>query len=137
LQAEIERLNAIIEKSKENRTIRLFHTKNGHWVADYKSYGFGGSTRGEAIGNAILQNTHHFDITIQNDTHQETLLDYIRRTYQVPAKIGSRVRYTGFVNGQPRIGVITGAEDAYLLVSFDNDREFRLHPTWELEYLTE
>ena len=63
-------------------------------------------------------------------------LDYIRRTYKVPAKRGMRVR----VNGKS--GVIIGGT-ANLKVRFDEPmkgatgRKFRIaacHPLWMIEY---
>lgn len=61
-------------------------------------------------------------------------LQYIRRTYSVPAYRGMRVRYTG--DGTPKDGVIRYARGAYLGVKFDGDQIVRtLHPTWEVEYL--
>jgi len=64
-------------------------------------------------------------------------LDYIRRTYKVPAKRGMRVKIDG------KSGVIVGGS-ANLKVRFDepmksaNGRKFRIgycHPLWKVEYL--
>lgn len=61
-------------------------------------------------------------------------MDYIRRTYGVPAKRGGRVEYTGY--GQPRQGVILGASGPHLRVRLDGDRAtLSMHPTWELRYI--
>jgi hypothetical protein len=55
-------------------------------------------------------------------------LDYIIRTYAVPAKIGGRVEYTG--GKEPKLGTITGASGP------DGAKYAMLfHPTWELKYL--
>ena len=66
-------------------------------------------------------------------------LEYIRKTYGVPAKRGGRVRYT---DGDGAIwnGRITSARGAHLRVLVD-DRvpgyrgRLLLHPTWQIEYL--
>lgn len=57
-------------------------------------------------------------------------LDYIRRTYGVPATEGRRVT----VDGQP--GVITGADrsGARLQVQFDDGYSVPAHPTWHVDY---
>jgi hypothetical protein len=61
-------------------------------------------------------------------------LDYIRRTYDVEAHLGARVRYTG--EKQPQLGTIQGAQGAHVLIKLDGQREaMPYHPTWELEYL--
>ena len=66
-------------------------------------------------------------------------MDYIRRTYGVPAKRGGRVRYTD-AHGYVWNGRITGARNQYLRVLVD-DRvagyrgRLLLHPTWQVEYL--
>lgn len=66
-------------------------------------------------------------------------LDYIRRTYNVPAKRGMRVRYTdghgGIWNGR-----ITSARGAHLRVLVDDRVDgYRgrliLHPTHNVEYM--
>lgn len=64
-----------------------------------------------------------------------TGLDYIRNAYGVPAYLEVRVRYTGHSQG-PKMGTITGARDAHLLVRMDGEAHpAPYHPTWELEYL--
>lgn len=61
-------------------------------------------------------------------------LQYIRRTYSVPAFRGMRIRYTG--DKAPKDGRICCARGPYLGVKFDGDTMLRtLHPTWEVEYL--
>lgn len=59
-------------------------------------------------------------------------MDYIKRTYDVPADIGRRV----VVNGKS--GVIVGSSGPHLGVVFDGDKATRIspcHPTWRVEYL--
>lgn len=63
-------------------------------------------------------------------------MDYIRRTYGVPAKRGCRVEYTG--GKAPRLGTITGACGAHILLRLDGEpRAHRYHPTWKLRYLAD
>lgn len=60
-------------------------------------------------------------------------MDYIRRTYKVPAKRGARVRVNW---GHPAEGVITGAAGARLRIRLDGEKRSRTaHPTWCVEYL--
>ncbi|GGC90804.1 hypothetical protein [Chelatococcus reniformis] len=60
-------------------------------------------------------------------------MDYVRKTYSVPAKRGGRVEYTG---GPPRLGTITGTRSGRLLIRLDGERHSSpFHPTWELRYL--
>lgn len=66
-------------------------------------------------------------------------LDYIRKTYGVPAKRGGRIRYRD-ERGDIFEGRITSARDGRLRVLVD-DRvpgyrgRLILHPTWRVEYL--
>jgi len=61
-------------------------------------------------------------------------LDYIRKTYKVPAKRGGKVIYSG--SGKPQPGTIKSARGAYLRVQLESDRPVQnYHPTWKLEYL--
>lgn len=61
-------------------------------------------------------------------------LDYIRKTYSVPARRGGRVEYTG--EGKPELGTITSAGGAHLNIRLDGIKHtMRFHPTWELKYL--
>lgn len=61
-------------------------------------------------------------------------MEYIRKTYGIPAKRGGRVEYTG--NGKPELGTITGARNAHLRIRLDGEpRPLVYHPTWELKYL--
>jgi len=67
-------------------------------------------------------------------------LQYISTAYNVPAKKGQRVRYTGDKgpNKPAREGVITGAKGAHLRIRMDGDSFSNIyHPTWEIEYLQE
>lgn len=66
-------------------------------------------------------------------------LEWIRKTYSVPAKRGCRVRYTDG-DGVVWNGRITSARNGHLRVLVD-DRvpgyrgRLLLHPTWQVEYL--
>ncbi|WP_278983223.1 hypothetical protein [Sphingobium yanoikuyae] len=61
-------------------------------------------------------------------------MDYIRNYYDVPAKSGSRVRYSG--GHQPIEGTIVAAQGARLLIRLDgDDHDMPYHPTWKIEYL--
>lgn len=56
-------------------------------------------------------------------------MEYIRKTYGVPAKRGMRVTRDG------RPGVITGSGSTYVRVRFDGWNHSRpCHPTWRMEY---
>lgn len=67
-------------------------------------------------------------------------LEYIRKTYSVPAFRGRRVRYYD-QDGVQWSGHITSAHGGYLRVLVD-DRvpgyrgRLLLHPTWRVEYMT-
>lgn len=57
-------------------------------------------------------------------------MEYIRRTYGVPAARGAKV----VADGQP--GVITGSAGQYLRIRLDGDsRSGRYHPTSRMEYV--
>ncbi len=61
-------------------------------------------------------------------------LEYIRKTYRVPAKRGMPVCYTAG-HGEVMFGKITGSYGAYLRIRFDGQRRpLRCHPTWQMEY---
>lgn len=63
-------------------------------------------------------------------------LEYIRRTYGVPATRGQRIEFSGRQDGKPLLGEIRAASGAYLRVRFDGEeRLYTLHPTWRVEYL--
>jgi hypothetical protein len=62
-------------------------------------------------------------------------LEYIRKTYAVPAKRGGRVEYTG--DGHPKQGTISGARGSHICIRLDGSPRTGLyHPTWELRYLS-
>lgn len=62
-------------------------------------------------------------------------LDYIRKTYGVPAKRGEFVEYTD-AQGKKRSGVITGSNHSYLRIKLDGDKHAgNYHPTWNLIFL--
>jgi len=61
-------------------------------------------------------------------------LEYVRETYQVPAYVGARVRYTG--GKYPMDGTITGERAGMIRVRLDgHKRAYNFHPKWEMEYL--
>ena len=65
-----------------------------------------------------------------------TPLEYIAKTYGVPAKHGQRIEYTG--GPEPRQGVIVGAVNSYLRIRFDGEAKTHnapFHPTWKIRYL--
>jgi len=63
------------------------------------------------------------------------VLEYVRETYQVPAYVGRRVRYTG--GKEPVDGTITGERAGMIRVRLDgHKRSYNFHPKWEIEYLT-
>lgn len=64
-------------------------------------------------------------------------MDYIRRTYGVPARRGGRVRVEAYP-GVRGMGTITSAPGAHLRIRFDGDAKTHhapFHPTWNIEYL--
>ena len=64
-----------------------------------------------------------------------TPMDWIRRSYAVPARRGGRVEYTGDRRG-PQLGTITSARGGRLRICIDGEKHSRpYHPTWELRYL--
>ena len=61
-------------------------------------------------------------------------MDYIRKTYGVPAKRGARVQYVG--DGFAQAGTITGSNGSHLWIRLDGWKHSSLfHPTWALSYL--
>ena len=61
-------------------------------------------------------------------------MQYIRNAYNVPAKRGARVEYTGEIS--PSVGTITGSEGARIRVRMDGEAYTGIyHPTWEMRYL--
>lgn len=66
-------------------------------------------------------------------------LEYIRKTYGVPARIGGRIKYTGH-RDRDLYGTIKSAKNGRLRVLLDDRADnYRgrliLHPTWKVEYL--
>ena len=60
---------------------------------------------------------------------------YLRKTRNVPAFRGGRVRYDCSVMG-PRFGTITSEKNGYLMIRLDGDKHpLPFHPTWKLTYL--
>lgn len=65
-------------------------------------------------------------------------MDYIRSTYNVPAKRGGRIEYTGTDASKPVQGTIIGSECGHLCILLDGAKfARRFHPTWELRYLSD
>lgn len=61
-------------------------------------------------------------------------MEWVRKRYNVPAKRGGRVKYTGC--GKDEFGTITGTSGGHLLIRLDGLKtSLHFHPTWELEYL--
>jgi hypothetical protein len=56
-------------------------------------------------------------------------MEYIRKTYNIPAKRGKRIRFHG------HDGVITGSLGCRLRARFGGISTALLHPTWDIEYL--
>jgi hypothetical protein len=68
---------------------------------------------------------------------QEWELEYIRKTYGVPARVGQRVSYAS-PGKAIRKGVIEGVSGAYLRIRYDGEEGYcgLHHPTWCLTYFT-
>lgn len=68
-------------------------------------------------------------------------LEYIRKTYRVPAKRGQKIVYSGTRDRERIPAVIVGSAGSHLRVKFEridgayNTRTSILHPTWMVEYL--
>ncbi len=71
-------------------------------------------------------------------------MEWIRKNYNVTAKRGGRIEYSGdemakFIQGflfQPKRGTIVAARGGYIRVRFDNEIMIKaLHPTWKVKYL--
>lgn len=61
-------------------------------------------------------------------------IDWVRKTYSVPAKVGGRVEYTG--DGKSEFGTITSATNGRLNIRLDGIKHpMPFHPTWKLRYL--
>jgi len=62
-------------------------------------------------------------------------IQYLRKTYGVPAKRGGKIEYTD-TQGKTSLGAITGARGPYLRVRMWGG-VVALHPTWNVKYLSE
>lgn len=61
-------------------------------------------------------------------------IDWVRKAYDVPAKRGMRVKYTG--EGRDEFGTIKSASNGRLNIQLDGVKHtMPFHPTWQLEYL--
>lgn len=61
---------------------------------------------------------------------------WVRNAYDVPAKRGMRVKYTG--EGRDELGTIRSASNGRLNIQLDSVKHtMPFHPTWKLEYITE
>ena len=61
-------------------------------------------------------------------------MDYIRRTYNVPAKRGGRVQFTSAEFAVR--GTIVGSRGQYIRVRWDESGAVQtLHPKWNIVYL--
>ena len=62
-------------------------------------------------------------------------MDYIRRTYGVPARRGGRIKFRP-CQGLEKEGFVVAASGQYIRVRFaDMRRTVLLHPTWRVEYV--
>ncbi|WP_426237377.1 hypothetical protein [Pseudomonas sp. TWP3-2] len=63
-------------------------------------------------------------------------MEYVRKSYGVPAKRGMRVLYTGC--GRHEYGTIRSARNGRLMIRLDASKlTMPFHPTWELAYQPE
>ena len=63
-------------------------------------------------------------------------MEYIRKTYDVPAKRGMEITFQKCIHEKKSRGIIVGSNGQYLRVRFrGNLGIFTLHPTWMIEYL--
>lgn len=63
-------------------------------------------------------------------------MEWIRKSYGVPAKRGGRIEYTG--GRAPEFGTIVSAREGRLRIRLDGmeyTRPLPFHPTYELRYL--
>jgi hypothetical protein len=63
-------------------------------------------------------------------------MEWVRKTYGVPAKRGGRIIYTG--SSEPEYGTIVGTRSGRLLIRLDGMKythPLPFHPTYELRYL--
>ena len=71
-------------------------------------------------------------------THWEAAvsMDYIRRTYGVPAKRGAKIKFDGVFGDGGITGTVIGSRSQYLRVRMDRTGLiWTLRPTWMVEYL--
>ncbi|MFC8447590.1 hypothetical protein [Kitasatospora sp. NPDC057223] len=62
--------------------------------------------------------------------------DWIRRHYDVPARRGGRIAYTGDPTKGRQLGTIVAFPDSHLRIRLDGQRHLiTTHPTWKIEYL--
>lgn len=66
-------------------------------------------------------------------------MDYIRRTYGVPAKRGERVTYTDGDGVKFNCTIKSATSSGHLMVLVDDRvpgyrRRLKLHPTWQVVY---
>lgn len=67
-------------------------------------------------------------------TARSSAMEWIAKTYCVPAKRNARVEYTG--GGSPQHGTIVGANGPHLMIRLDGETRPRpYHPTWKLRFL--
>lgn len=62
-------------------------------------------------------------------------MEYIRKTYNVPAKRGGMVKVISSYKGIEFDGVITGSKGARLRISINKRRSGLYHPTDNIVYL--
>jgi hypothetical protein len=61
-------------------------------------------------------------------------IEWVRKNYNVPAKVGGRVIYTG--SGKSEYGTITGTSSGRLRIRLDGAKHSTpFHPTWKISYL--
>jgi hypothetical protein len=63
-------------------------------------------------------------------------MEWVRKTYKVPAKRGGRIEYTG--GKMPEMATIVSTQGGRLRIRFDGSdytHPIPFHPTWELRYL--
>lgn len=61
-------------------------------------------------------------------------IEWIRKNYSVPAKVGGRIEYSG--ETPPQLGTICGASGGHLSIRLDGVKHsMPFHPTWKLRYL--
>ena len=61
-------------------------------------------------------------------------IEWVRKTYRVPAKRGGRVECMG--EKTPQLGTICGASGGHLSIRLDGVKHtMPFHPTWKLRYL--